>query len=99
MNKKFNTFLFILGATLFNVVVALLLAVLFIFVLYGAVISPHLPETTPHNFIASMLFIGVIILTFLAYRALLNKLLTKIKFEDYFDPIINVRRPPPKKNG
>jgi len=98
MNKKVNTLLFVLGATLFNILVVLIVAAVLIIGIYGMVVAPMLPETVPHDFIASMLFIASIIVSFIVYRITLNKLLKKIKFEDYFDPIFG-RRPPPKKKS
>jgi len=97
MNKKLNTLFFVLGATLFNIVVTLL-ALVVLLLLYVRFLMNVLPENA-NNLVFPVILIGSIVVSFIVYRVVLNKLISKIKFEDYFDPIINGRRPPPKRNG
>jgi len=47
----------------------------------------------------SLFFIAAIAIAFIVYRVVLNKITNKIKFEDYFDPILRGRRPPPKRKS
>ena len=95
VNKKLNTLLFILGATLFNILVTLLVLVLLIII--HAALANSLPDAA-NAWAFPLIFIAAIASAFVAYRFALNKLTSKIKFEDYFDPIIRGgRRPPPKK--
>ena len=97
MNKKLNTLLFILGATLFNILVVVVtwLLLTVIFVRFFLALMPD----TAVNWAFSLIFIVAIVVSFIVYRLVLNKLTSKINFEDYFDPIIRGRRPPPKKRS
>jgi len=97
MNKKVNTLLFILGATLFNILVTLLSFIL-LSVLFVTFLMPILPEAAV-NVAFSLFFIAAIAIAFIVYRVVLNKITNKIKFEDYFDPILRGRRPPPKRKS
>jgi hypothetical protein len=95
MSKKTNTLLFILGATVFNVVVtaACFIALL---LLYARFFAPLLPdEGQAWGF--PVIFIAAIALSFLIYRLALKQLLKKISVEKYFDPIFGGRRPPSRK--
>jgi phosphoglycerol transferase MdoB-like AlkP superfamily enzyme len=85
MNKKVNTILFILGATLFNVITAIISFVLFT-LFYVRFIMPLIPESGGSwGFI--LIFLASLAVSFLVYRFVLRYLLTKVKIEDYFDPI------------
>jgi hypothetical protein len=96
MNKKLNTVLFLVGATVFNVLVTILSFVL-LALLHIKFIMPKLSETAGMNgFI--VVFIGAIAIAFVVYRFVLNRLIARIKFDDYFDPIFHPRRRPPKKD-
>jgi len=96
MNKKLNTLFFVIGATLFNIVVTLLLMFLLVVVVFGLGLSRVLPQSI-HQMTVFVFFIGSIVLAFIVYKFALNRLLSKIRFEDYFDPIFRGRRPPPKR--
>ena len=95
MNKKANTLLFILGATIFNIIVTLLcFAVLM--VLYAKFFMSLLPEDG-HAWVFPIMFIAAIVLTFFLYRCALKLLLKKIQMEKYFDPVFgNSKRTPSK---
>jgi len=99
MNKKFNTFLFVMGATVFNIVVTLLTFVLLL-MFYARFLTNVLPDEA-HTWVLLVFFIAAIVVSFVVYRRILNKMLAKIKFEDYFDPIIvgRGRKPPPQRKG
>jgi len=93
MNKKVNTLLFILGATVFNIFVTILSFVL-LFLLYAKLIAPLLPEGGG-SWVFSLFFLVSIVISFLVYRYLLKFLLTKVDVEKYFDPIFvrkNIRK-------
>jgi NhaP-type Na+/H+ or K+/H+ antiporter len=84
MNKKVNTVLFILGATVFNVLVTVLVFLLLL-IIY-AKLGRFLPEgvqmwSFPFTFLVAMA------VAFIAYRSALRLLLKKIDMEKYFDPI------------
>jgi hypothetical protein len=85
MNKKLNTLFFILGATLFNIIVAVLSFLLFL-LLYARFIHHLLPEGG-QSWSFSLIFIASIAVSFMVYRVVLKYLLNKINIEKYFDPI------------
>jgi len=89
MNKKLNTIFFILGATLFNVLVAVISFVLLAFV-YGKFIAKLIPEQS-RSWGFTLIFLLAIVASFFVYRFLLKYLLTKVDVEKYFDPLF-VRR-------
>jgi hypothetical protein len=85
MNKKVNTLLFILGATVFNVIVAVA-SFIILLIIYGKLIHPRIPETA-YSWSISLILISSIAISILVYRAVLKFLLTKINIEQYFDPL------------
>jgi hypothetical protein len=85
MNKKANTLLFILGATLFNILVAVI-SFFALTVLYVKFIMPLIPETG-QSWGFTMIFLAAIAISFLVYRYVLRYLLTKVNVEKYFDPL------------
>ena len=89
MNKKLNTVFFVLGATLFNVLVAIISFVLFTLV-YVRFILNLIPEQG-RSWGFTLIFLLSIAVSFLVYRYLLKYLLTKVNVEKYFDPIF-IRR-------
>jgi hypothetical protein len=96
MSKKTNTLLFILGATIFNVVIT---AVCFmaLLLLYARFLDPLLPEGG-QAWGFPLIFIAAIALSFLIYRFALKQLLKKVTVDKYFAPIFGGRRPPPQKD-
>ncbi|MDR2073030.1 MAG: leader peptide processing enzyme [Spirochaetaceae bacterium] len=97
MSKKTNTLLFILGATIFNILVTII-SFFVLFLLYTRFLSSLLPEEA-FTWGFFFVFIGAIALSFVIYRALLKQLLKKIPVEKYFDPIFGRRNPPGKRGG
>ena len=95
MNKKTNTFLFILGGTVFNILVTVFCFFVFLF-LYSRFLYPYLPENSiawmlPVNFVAS------IVASFLIYRLVVFKvIMKKVDMEKYFDPIFGRQGMRPK---
>jgi hypothetical protein len=89
MNKKLNTALFIVGATLFNILVTVLSFVLLLIV-YIRFIRDYLPEGA-QTWSFPVIFIAAIAVSFVAYRAALKLLLKKVEMEKYFDPIFVVK--------
>ncbi|MDR0655047.1 MAG: leader peptide processing enzyme [Treponema sp.] len=90
MNKKANTLLFILGATVVNIVVTIISFIL-LFVIYAKYLVPHMPESAA-AWGFPVIFIISIALSFLLYRAILKMLLKKVDPEKYFDPLFGRRR-------
>jgi membrane protein implicated in regulation of membrane protease activity len=90
MNKKANTILFILGATVFNILITVLSFVLLL-MLYARFIVQLLPEQA-RAWSFPLIFIAAMAVAFLVYRQLLRILLKKVDVEKYFDPIFGNRR-------
>jgi hypothetical protein len=85
MNKRLNTVLFILGATIFNVLTVIVSFILF-FLFYLRFLAPLVPEAA-QNWSFSFIFVLSIVASFLAYRYILKFLTKKIDFDKYFDPL------------
>jgi riboflavin transporter FmnP len=90
MSKKTNTLLFMLGATLFNILITLGLGA-GLLVLYIKCIVQFLPESG-HIWGLVIIFVAAIGLSFVVYRFILKLLLKKVDVERYFDPIFGGRR-------
>ena len=84
MNKKLNTFLFIVVATVFNIVITVLFCLLLLFVC-GRFIVPVFPGFQEWFFPLS--FILAIVLSFIVYRLIVRFLMEKVDLEKYFEPI------------
>jgi hypothetical protein len=85
MNKKANTLLFILGATVFNVLVTIVCFTV-LMLLYVKFILNLLPEEG-RAWAFPLIFIAAIVIAFCLYRFALKLLLKKIQIDKYFDPI------------
>ena len=90
MNKKLNMFFFILGATLFNIIVTVGVFSILL-TAYTNLLMRRLPEGV-HAWAIPLFFITSIAISFIVYRLTLNLLLRKIDMERYFAPIFNSRR-------
>jgi len=89
MNKKVNTILFILGATVFNIMITVL-SFFILLVLYAKFLAKILPqETQAWSF--PFIFITSLVISFFVYKVVLGFLVKKIDVEKYFDPIIKTR--------
>jgi membrane protein implicated in regulation of membrane protease activity len=98
MNKKTNTILFILGATLVNIVITLG-AFLLLFVLLAAVVIPRFslsPDVLAGGI--PLIFILSIFLSFVVYRAILKLITKRVEMEKYFDPIFMSKHKQKKPN-
>lgn len=90
MSKKTNTLLFMLGATVFNVLVTVL-SFIILLVVYGRLIAPRLPAESAAMGLP-IIFIGAIVLAFFIYRFALKTLMKHIEVERHFDPLFKPRR-------
>jgi hypothetical protein len=93
MNKKVNTLLFVLCATLFNVIIAVI-SFFLLLLLYGKFIFPLIPESGK-GWAVSLILLASITISIFVYRAVLKHLLNKIDVEQYFDPLFvkqNIKR-------
>ena len=91
MSKKTNTLLFILVATLFNVIVTVSSFLIFL-IIYSKFLFSRLPEGMS-SWIMPLLFIGSIVISFLVYRFVIKIIMKKINMEKYFDPVFGPRKP------
>jgi len=88
MNKKTNTILFMLGATVVNIV--LMLAIfLGLGALVGLLPIQIGPQLTFVVFI--VLFVGSIALTYFIYHRIVKWISNKWNLDDYFEPIFRRR--------
>jgi len=85
MNKRMNTVLFLIGGTVFNIIVTIVCFLLFLLVysnfLYGRVSESVAAWALP------LFFAGAIAASFFIYRLAIKMLMKKIDMEKYFDPI------------
>jgi len=97
MNKKINTVLFILGATVFNIIITVV-SFLLLLIFYAKVLIKILPEGA-NNWSFPIIFIAAIAISFVVYKFVIGFLIKRVNVEKYFDPLINARYKPKKKNG
>ncbi|MCL2185561.1 MAG: leader peptide processing enzyme [Treponema sp.] len=85
MNKKVNTLLFVLGATLFNILIAVISFVLFT-IIFINFIAPHIPPSG-RSWGFNLILLASLAVSFFVYRIVLKLLISKVNVEKYFDPI------------
>lgn len=85
MNKKANTILFMLGATVLNVV--MMIVIFLALMLLYAWIVPGGFGTQAGQIVGIVLFLGSIGLTYFIYHKLVKWISRKWDLEQYFDPI------------
>ena len=85
MNKKVNTILFILGATVFNILITVLFFLL-LYIAYAKFLLRLLPEGA-QTWSFPLIFIAALAIAFLVYRYAIRFLMKKIDMEKYFDPL------------
>ena len=89
MNKKINTLLFILGATLLNIFVTILIFAA-LTLLYIKVLMAAVPEES-RAWIFAIIFIASLVISFLVYRVVLKLIMKKVDIDKHFDPIFGRR--------
>lgn len=90
MNKKLNTLLFVLGATVINIILMILILVLGIVLL--ARILPQDVNPAMGQIAFLLVFILSIAGSFFIYHRVMKLLSNKFDLEKYFDPIFKGRR-------
>jgi hypothetical protein len=93
MSKKTNTLWFILAATVFNVLITVVI-MLVLFVIFVRFLVPVLPESVV-GWGLPVLLLAAIGLAFLTYQQIIKRVLKRIDVDKYFDPIFGGRRKPP----
>jgi uncharacterized membrane protein len=90
MNKKTRTIIFIIAATVFNIVIFFAVFAAF-FAFYIFIVAPYmLSDDGLSGFITPimiLIFVLAIVISFLVYRAALNRFFIKVDAEQYFDPL------------
>jgi membrane protein YdbS with pleckstrin-like domain len=86
MNKKVNTLLFVLGATVFNILLTIVIFIVLFLLCVKFMPSDVASGALPFVFIASL------VASFFAYNAMLKFVTTKVDMDKYFDPIFKNRR-------
>ena len=89
MNKKVNTALFLIGATIFNLLIIFILSIgsmLLIVSIFGQSIQ----EIFAYLFI--FVLIGSLVASFFIYGVVMKKITAKIDMEKYFHPIFKKRQ-------
>jgi len=85
MNKKVNTLLFVITATLFNVIVAVVSFFIFT-IFYSNFIMMRIPENG-RAWGFNLILLASLAVSFFVYRLVLKLLISKVEVEKYFDPI------------
>jgi hypothetical protein len=90
MNKKLNTVFFIIGGTIFNILITVISFLVFLLIysrfLYGRISESAVSWLLPVFFAAS------IAASFFIYRLVIKIVIKKIDVEKYFNPIFVSRK-------
>jgi len=89
MNKKTNTVLFILGATVFNLIT---MAVLFIVPLILLIVLFRESLGSYFGIVSILLFFAALVGSFFVYGFVMKKLSAKIDMDKYFEPIFKKKK-------
>jgi len=90
MNKRLNTVLFVLAASVVNVIIMLALF-LALFVVFARFLAPSLSPGV-NQLIMVLIFVLSIGATYFIYHRLIRLLSNKIDLDQYFDPIFGRRK-------
>ena len=90
MNKKVNTVLFLLGATVFNLLIMFVIIVLFL-VLLSAIFRGSLNPNVL-SVLMIVIFIGSIAASFFIYGRVVKWISRKVDMEKYFLPLFRRRK-------
>lgn len=87
MHKKINTILFLIGATIANLII---LFILFLvpFLLYMKFVASSVPNNLTALLVV-VIFIGAILATYAIYNTIMAKIIEKVDMNKYFDPIFH----------
>lgn len=90
MNKKLNSAIFILVATIVNVAIMIVVFLLLVF-LHTRLLAPHIPSEAG-QIVFVFILVAAVVLTYLIYNALMRLFASKVDMEKYFDPLLQNRR-------
>jgi len=92
MNKKTNTLLFVLGGTIFNILITII-AFILLLALCSVFVFPRVSsESTAWSWIMAGIFVAAIVSSFLVYRLAIKIIMKKVNMDKYFDPIFKPRK-------
>ena len=90
MNKKFNTVLFMIGATFYNLLVmAIIIVVPFIIIL---LVFKNSLTSSSITFIVMVLFVVALGGGFFIYRYTMKKIAEKVNMDKYFEPLFRKKK-------
>ncbi|MDR0785381.1 MAG: hypothetical protein LBE74_05795 [Treponema sp.] len=90
MNKKVNTLLFILGATVVNIII-FVIVFFALLLLYGKLLASRVgPEV--NQWATALIFVITIALSFIIYNRFIKIFTNKVDMDKYFDPLVKPRR-------
>jgi hypothetical protein len=95
MNKKVNTFFFIITATVVNVLITIILFAIIV-ALFTLLIAPHVSQEVT-TWASMLIFIIAISLSFIIYQFIIKLFTKKVNMEKYFDPIVAPKSRPKRK--
>jgi len=90
MNKKANTVLFIIGATIFNVLIIFVVYFGCILIFFRLFYNDSMADYV--GILNIVFFIGSIVGSFVIYRIALKIISKKIDMDKYFEPIISRKK-------
>ncbi|HKK48005.1 MAG TPA: hypothetical protein VJ932_02855 [Alkalispirochaeta sp.] len=85
MNKRLNSVLFILAATVANII-SMVVIFGILMVLFARFLAPHLAPGA-NQIILLVLFVGSVVITYVMYHRLMKWLAEKYPLQDYFGPL------------
>jgi len=85
-----NTLLFLIGGTVFNIIVTIVCFLLFLLI-YSNFLYGRVSETVA-AWVLPLFFAGAVAASFFIYRLAMKILMKKIDMEKYFDPIFARRQ-------
>jgi hypothetical protein len=94
VNRKFNTLLFILAATLFNIMATLVFFTL-LFLAFAFLVAPRLGEAVRLWWALPVIFLASITFSFFLYHAVVKRFAQRVNMDTYFSPVFL----PPRRAG
>jgi uncharacterized membrane protein (DUF485 family) len=85
LNKKLNTFFFVLVATAINLVITIVVFFVML-MLFMRFIAPHISGEAV-TWASMLIFILAIVLAFIIYQVIIKQFAAKVDMHKYFDPI------------
>lgn len=89
-NKRLNSVLFILAATVGNIVV-MTVSFFLLLILFARFAAPSLPAWA-NQIGLLVIFVGAVVGTYFLYHAFMKYLQKRVKLEEHFGPLFNRRK-------